>query len=206
MEGTPGDREEEPEIKLIDGVEVEKYLTPDLKDQFIRQLVTANDGGKFNQGYFDDYMRLFQSRVDSGKITLLLSDGAPAAIGGIDVVGDYFGRQLFEIGNLVVLSEFQGQGFASCLIEHSFRKILSRWPGNPILARTHELKIAQKFLKLGMRDHPVVVEIKIRNPRSKYPGLKDHEYESLMGRYADQVMSDGSKNYFFDPTEQKKGS
>lgn len=217
-EGLRG-REDEPLIELVDGQDVAKYLTPELKGRFIRVLVTANNNGAFDEQYFKRYMYGFEHRLRQGRVTLLLVDGEPAALGAVNIVGKYSdGRTLNEMGNLVVLPEFEGRGFASQLMEHRFQKIRVNWPDDPIIVTTLTDKIAQKCLKLGMKEQPMEVEMRVRNPKEKFTPwflakLKkdnvdpatvdiDASYEAEIKQMADSMRQNGYRNYFFDPLEK----
>ncbi len=192
--------ETEPQIDLVDGQDVALYLTEELKDSFIRTLVTANDGGKFDEAYFQNYMVIFEGRIADGKVTLLLVDGQPAAVGAIDVVGVCAdGRTLHEMLNLVVLPEFAGHGLASRLMEHRFKKVRKNFQNDPVMVETSIEKIAKKCLGLGMEKQDADVNVaimKIRFPRASQSLLGDEAYEFLMRRWAENYKKD---IYLFDP-------
>ena len=219
-EGLKG-TEDEPVIELVEGQDVAKYLTPELKQRFIRTLIIANNNGVFDEKYFKRYLYGFEHRLAQGRVTLLLADGEPAALGAVNIVGKYSdGRTLNEMGNLVVLPEFEGRGFASQLMEHRFRKIRDAWPNDPIIVTTLTDKIAQKCLKLGMKEQPMEVEMRIRNPKEKCAAwllskLKkegvdvdtvdfDASYDAEIKEMADSMRRDGYRNYFFDPLEKSE--
>ncbi len=52
--------EDEPIVEFIEGKNVARYLTPQLREKFIRQLVTALNGGIFDQSWYENYMKLFE--------------------------------------------------------------------------------------------------------------------------------------------------
>lgn len=208
--------EGEPVIELVDGPDVASYLTPEQKDAFIRILVIANNNGVFDEAYFKRYRYGFEQRVRQGNITLLLADGEPAALGGIRIVGKYpDGRTLYELGNLVVLTEYEGKGFASQLMEYRFNKIRRNFPDDPIITTTLQDKIAQKCLRLGMKEQPMEIEMRVRSPKENYtvwllsqlkkegvdPATVDFEvsYEDDIRERVEAMTRDGYKNYFFDP-------
>lgn len=194
--------EDEPIIELVDGPDVGAYLTADLKERFMKILVMANQGGVFDAQYYRRYRYLFEHRVRSGKITLLLVDGQPAALGAVDVGGKYRdGRTVYEMGNLVVLPEFEGQGYASTLMKFRFEKIRTNHPSDPIMVTTQHATLAKKCADLGMKPLPYAETIRIRNPKHKFPD----ESDPLYGEWLQQISKDGEQNpfksYLFDPLE-----
>lgn len=194
--------EYEPVVELVDGPDVGAYLTAELKERFMKTLVTANQGGVFDPEYYRRYRYLFEHRVRSGKITLLLVDGQPAALGAVDVGGKYRdGRTVYEMGNLVVLPEFEGQGYASKLMKFRFEKIRTNHPTDPIMVTTQHKTLAKKCADLGMKPLSYVDTTRIRNPKQKFPD----ESDPLYGEWLQQISKDAEQNpfksYLFDPLE-----
>jgi GNAT superfamily N-acetyltransferase len=196
--------ENEPNISVVDGVAVGAYLTAELKDRFMKILVTANQGGVFDPEYYRRYRYLFEHRVRSGKITLLLVDGQPAALGAVDVGGKYRdGRTVYEMGNLVVLPEFEGQGYASNLMKFRFEKIRTNHPTDPIMITTQHATLAKKCADLGMKSLSYVDTIRIRNPKQKFPDESDPQYKEWLHQLTKTAEQNPFpfKSYLFDPLE-----
>lgn len=162
-------KERVPEVKIVDGKEVAQYLTPELKDKFIRYLATENMGGVFDQEYYDQYMAKFERRINNGYITLLLADGEPAALGAVYVNGKIAdGRDHIEMGNLVTLPEFKGRRYASQLMEYRFQKARTQHPDSPISTTTHQPEVAGKCLRMGMNEYPLDKVYRLRWPKDVF--------------------------------------